>query len=65
MINPKLPSGWDFLNAQRRFRGAMFDIRITRGKMAKIEINGEALDGSIFTKVKAGEHYKTNIIIAN
>ena len=64
MINPKLPSDWDFLNAQRRFRGAMFDINITRGKRAKIEINGEALDGSIFTKVKAGEHYKTNIIIA-
>ena len=64
MINPKLPSDWDFLNAQRRFRGAMFDINITRGKKAKIEINGEELKGSIFTKVKAGEHYKTNIIIA-
>ena len=64
MINPKLPSDWDFLNAQRRFRGAMFDVKITRGKAAKVEINGQEVDGSIFTKVKADEHYKTNIIIA-
>jgi len=64
VINPQLPSHWGFLNAKRSFRGAMFDLKMTRGKISKIEINGVELDGNSFTGIKAGEYYKTNIIIA-
>ena len=65
VINPKIPTHWDFLNAKRSFRGAMFDIKIIRGQSAKIEINGTELTGNIFTDIKAGEHYKTHITLAS
>ncbi|MEP6344146.1 MAG: NdvB protein [Maricaulaceae bacterium] len=60
-IRPCLPSDWNYLQAQRKFRGANFDIKIERGSKKEIRVNGELIKGSDITDIKSGETY--NVLI--
>ena len=66
-IAPQLPSSWPSANINRRFRGADFDISITRNShltSTEIIVDGTPLEGSIITNVMAGQRYTVDVIIS-
>jgi len=63
-IAPQLPSDWSSAKLSREFRGASFDISISRDgqtSITKIEVDGQRLCGGVIKKIQAGRHY--NVIV--
>lgn len=63
-IRPQLPSHWPRARAQRRFRGAVFDVEIERVPGAasmRILVDGQPLDGDRIAAVRAGRDYTVRV----
>jgi cellobiose phosphorylase len=61
-IDPCLPSDWDGFEAQRRFRGAMYQINVRRrrtdgspaGRVGLIHVDGRPIEGTLVPPAPAG-----------
>jgi len=63
-IAPQLPSHWPRARAWRRFRGAEFEVEIERvaGRTeARVAIDGQWLEGDIFSGIEAGRRYRVRV----
>ncbi len=61
-IAPKLPASWPSARVTRHFRGATFEIEITRGAPA-LHVDGQAIAGNTITDIVPGKTYKVAVII--
>jgi cellobionic acid phosphorylase len=61
-IAPKLPASWPLARVTRHFRGATFEIEITRGAPA-LHVDGQAIAGNTITDIVPGKTYKVAVII--
>ena len=67
-IAPQLPNHWPSASLSRSFRGAIFDISISRNtKINKqiINVDGQDLKGNIIKDIVAGKHYVVEVILEN
>ena len=66
-IAPQLPSEWPSAKLTRLFRGATFDISITRDstlKATQIIVNGQPLQGSVITNIIQDQRYTVDVILS-
>ena len=61
-ITPRLPSDWPSAHVTRHFRGATFEIDITRGKPG-LSVDGQVLAGDTITNIAAGKTYRVSLTI--
>lgn len=65
-IAPQLPSHWATAKITRRFRGAEFIVNYSRQpevNEALITVDGEALEGQVFTHIEAEKCYLVNVVL--
>ncbi len=61
-----MPEHWQTVSVKREFRGAHFDISMTRNaevKEMKINLGGENLEGNVVRNIESGQHYKLDIVL--
>jgi len=61
-----LPSHWPNASLNRTFRGASFDISISRNSKASkqlISVDGQELNGNVIKGIVAGKHYVVKVIL--
>ena len=61
-IAPRLPADWPSARVMRHFRGAIFEIDITRGKPG-VTVDGQVIAGNTITEVVAGKTYRVSVTI--
>ncbi len=61
-ITPQLPVDWPSARVTRHFRGATFEIEITRGKPG-LSIDEQAIAGDTITNITAGKTYRVSVTI--
>lgn len=57
-VTPRLPAHWHEASAQRRFRGAQFEVRYRRDAKANaitLTVDGQSLPGNVVTGFETGE----------
>ncbi|KAK8087816.1 glycoside hydrolase family 94 protein [Apiospora hydei] len=65
-IRPQLPSHWDHVTVERRFRGAVFHVEIRRSPDARevtVEYEGKVLPEARFTGIEAGKTYQLSVTV--
>lgn len=64
-VAPHLPSDWSGATALRQFRGAEFDVSITRGTVNATEVrcNGELLADNCISNIQAGNRYLVQVVV--
>jgi cellobionic acid phosphorylase len=65
-IEPQLPSSWTKATVTRHFRGAEFQIEITRvstSSTVMIKVDGIVIDDPVIKNIKAGKKYEVQVII--
>lgn len=67
-IDPCIPTGWDGFSVQRRFRGAMYHIRVENpGHVCKgvkeVYLNGEKLTGQLVPAQPAGAECQVRVVL--
>lgn len=65
-IDPKIPADWEGFSVARRFRGADYDIKVSRqgkGSSLEISLNGKPLEGSRIPAQPEGSKNKVEVII--
>ncbi len=63
-VEPCLPSDWPSFEASRKFRGAIFNLVVTRDTDCDrrvISVNGKCIEGSSICDIQPGETYQVNI----
>jgi cellobionic acid phosphorylase len=66
-INPQLPSEWPGIAVTRSFRGATFEVTVTRGDVASTQVvcDGVALAAARVDNVEAGRTYRLEVTVPN
>jgi cellobionic acid phosphorylase len=65
-IAPQLPAQWDTARAVRQFRGASFDVTVSRKaglEKAEITVDDQLLTGNLIRHIKAGRNYQVRVVI--
>jgi cellobionic acid phosphorylase len=64
-VEPQLPSTWDGIKVERKFRGAEVVVQVKRGyvKETQVRHNGKMLEGGRLTGIKKGERYELEVTI--
>ncbi len=65
-IAPQLPSHWPSAKLTRRFRGAEFDISITRSSdisAQRTELDGIHLEDNIVRNIQSGKRYSVSVLL--
>ena len=65
-IAPQLPNHWPSAKLTRRFRGAEFDISITRSSdinTQRTELDGIHLEDNIIRNIQSGERYSVKVLL--
>ena len=65
-LDPQLPKKWNHANVWRRFRGADFEITITRSRRVAettIVLDGRGLDGTLVPLQKAGTQHQVTVTV--
>lgn len=61
-IRPQLPAGWPSARVTRHFRGATFEVEITRGNPG-LTVDGHAIAGDLIRDIVAGKSYSVKVSI--
>ncbi len=61
IVDPCIPKAWDFLNATRKFRGAVYNIKVTNPNnvskgVVKMVVDGKEIAGNKAPVFTSGEH---------
>ncbi|EJD39957.1 cyclic beta-1, 2 glucan synthetase, putative, cgs94A [Auricularia subglabra TFB-10046 SS5] len=62
-VDPKLPSAWPSARVTRRFRGATFDVHITRGDKIGVACDGSAVSDGLITGIETGKTYQVEVVL--
>ncbi|WP_296952584.1 GH36-type glycosyl hydrolase domain-containing protein [uncultured Massilia sp.] len=64
-VDPQLPAHWPGMRIQRDFRGARFDVTVTRGAVERVQVRCDAvlLDGNRIGGVAAGRSYRVEVTV--
>jgi cellobionic acid phosphorylase len=64
-VNPQLPSHWPGMRIQRTFRGARFDVSVTRGAVARTTVtcDGVALAEARVDGIEPGRSYRLDVVV--
>jgi cellobiose phosphorylase len=68
-IDPCLPAAWDGFRATRRFRGATYRIAVhkepgTRGRVARLLVDGTAVDGTLVPPAAPGATIDVEAVVS-
>ena len=65
IVNPQLPSHWPSMRVRRVFRGATFEVSITRGDVARTTVvcDGRLLAEARIEGVEAGRTYRVEVTV--
>ncbi|PPR06073.1 hypothetical protein CVT26_005279 [Gymnopilus dilepis] len=63
-IDPKLPAHWPSLRFTRTFRGATFNVEVTRGTRPRVVCDGKQVEGGLITDIQSGKIYSVEVIVA-
>lgn len=63
-VDPRLPSAWDGFTMCRVLRGATYDVRVRRGDVASLTVDGVPVDGAIVPFAPAGSTVVVDRVIA-
>ncbi|ESQ93921.1 GH36-type glycosyl hydrolase domain-containing protein [Asticcacaulis benevestitus] len=61
-IAPQLPASWASARVTRHFRGATFEVEISRGTPA-LNVDGEVVTGKVIRDIVAGKTYQISVTI--
>lgn len=64
-VAPNLPSQWPSVRVTRQFRGATFEVHVTRGAEPKLVCEGKVLSGNVITDIQAGKTYRVEVVLPN
>jgi cellobiose phosphorylase len=67
-IDPRLPSAWEGFTAVRRFRGATYDIRVTKpagvdGRVTRVEVDGREHSESVVPPAPHGSRVAVRVTL--
>ncbi|KAK7941386.1 family 94 glycoside hydrolase [Apiospora aurea] len=65
-VRPQLPSHWDHVKVERKFRGAVFHVEIRRSpdvREVTVEHEGKVLPEARFTGLEAGKTYQLSVTV--
>jgi cellobiose phosphorylase len=64
-VAPCLPSAWDGFSASRRFRGADYNIVVSRGKVpsAEMTVDGRPVEGDVVPAAPAGATVRVHVVL--
>jgi cellobionic acid phosphorylase len=64
-VNPQLPSHWPSMRVRRVFRGATFDVTVTRGAVERTTVacDGKVLAGAHIAGIEAGRAYRVEVTV--
>ncbi len=64
-VAPCITGAWDGFSASRRFRGASYNITVSRGEVAAptMTVDGEPIDGNVAPMAPAGADVEVNVIL--
>ncbi|MCC2973623.1 GH36-type glycosyl hydrolase domain-containing protein [Massilia sp. IC2-476] len=64
-IAPHLPRGWDGMQVERQFRGALFRVSIRRAGVAEVQVwqDGRQLPQARVDAVRAGDTYELEVLV--
>jgi cellobionic acid phosphorylase len=65
-VRPQLPSHWRQATVQRRFRGAVFEVRMQRdaGCVAQqVSVDGQVLDVARIEGIESGRRYRVEVML--
>jgi cellobionic acid phosphorylase len=65
VVNPQLPSHWPSMRVRRVFRGATFDVSVTRGAVARTTVvcDGKTLADAHIAGIEAGRTYRVEVTV--
>ncbi|PQO99312.1 NdvB protein [Massilia phosphatilytica] len=65
VVNPQLPSHWPSMRVRRAFRGATFDVSVTRGAVVRTTVvcDGKVLPEARITGIEAGRTYRVEVTV--
>lgn len=64
LVKPQLPSGWDYLAAEREFRGAHFQLKVRRTGVNQVRLDGQMLPDGLVRDIQAGRSYRLDVELA-
>ncbi|MDE5864883.1 MAG: glycosyl transferase, partial [Lachnospiraceae bacterium] len=67
-IDPSIPAAWDGLTATRRFRGAIYDIKISNPNhvckgVKSVTVDGSAVEGNILPVFNDGNTHTVEVVM--
>jgi cellobiose phosphorylase len=62
-LAPRLPAGFDEFTIRRRFRGALYIIRVRRGGAAGMTVNGRPEEGCVVPVQPAGAECRVELVV--
>jgi cellobionic acid phosphorylase len=65
VVNPQLPSHWPSMRVRRVFRGATFDVGVTRGAVERTTVvcDGKTLPEARIVGIEAGRTYRVEVTV--
>ncbi|WP_413675243.1 GH36-type glycosyl hydrolase domain-containing protein [Massilia cellulosiltytica] len=65
VVNPQLPSHWPSMRVRRVFRGATFDVSVTRGAVGRTTVvcDGQTLPEARIGGIEAGRTYRVEVTV--
>jgi cellobionic acid phosphorylase len=66
VVDPQLPAGWPGMKVTRTFRGARFEVTVTRGDVARTTVacDGKPLPEARVDDIEAGRTYRLAVTVA-
>jgi cellobiose phosphorylase len=66
--DPVLPAAWPGFRAQRRFRGAVYDITVRKpvgalGRVRRLTVDGEPVEGTLIPLAPAGATVRVEAVV--
>jgi cellobionic acid phosphorylase len=62
-IAPNLPPHWPSLRFTRTFRGAIFNVEVTRGTRPRVVCEGKDVEGGLINDIQAGKTYCIEVVV--
>ena len=64
-VNPQLPAAWPGMHVRRTFRGAHFDVHVTRGAVEAVTVrcDGATLATARVDGIVAGRSYRLDVVV--
>ncbi|KAH7101664.1 cyclic beta-1, 2 glucan synthetase, putative, cgs94A [Auriculariales sp. MPI-PUGE-AT-0066] len=62
-VAPQLPPSWPSVRVTRTFRGATFDVEVTRGGNPRVVCDGKRVEDGLITGIQSGKTYYVEVVL--